>query len=321
MIGVFGAAGFLGRNVVLDLRSRGLQVRAVSRRFDDPAALLEAGAQVVQADLADSPAISAALAGVSHVIQLVSESGPGNGNSRLIQDLETSVLPQVRFLELCQQAGIHRVVFASSGGTVYGRPLSVPIQEDHPTRPLSSYGLTKLIVENYLALFTEGYGLNHVILRISNPYGPGQRFRNGQGLIANVIAHARDGTPVPVYGDGVAERDYIYVGDVCAAFHAALFRPEAVRQTVNIGSGIGRSVLEVLDAVEEMLGHPLARSHIPMRGTDVARSVLSIDRAATVLGWAPMTSFTDGLQRTLAFAGLLGEDPAALAATEAPPTP
>lgn len=272
----------------------------------------------MQADLADTPAISAALTGVSQVIQLVSESGPGNGNSRLIQDLETSVLPQVRFLELCQQAGVLRVVFASSGGTVYGRPLVVPIQEDHPTRPLSSYGLTKLILENYLALFTEGYGLNHVILRISNPYGPLQRFRNGQGLIANVIAHARDGTPVPVYGDGVAERDYVYVGDVCEAFHAALFRPEAVRQTVNIGSGIGRSVLEVLAAMEAMLGHPLARTHIPMRGTDVTRSVLSIDRAAAVLGWAPKTSFTDGLHKTLQFAGLLVDQPAEPGSAEGP---
>ena len=305
MIGVFGGAGFLGKNVVSYLRSQGLRVRAVSRQFDDPGLFDRLGAERVVADMEDYEALSRAMNGLSDVIQLVSNASPGHGNTRLIRDIETSLIPQVRFLELCQGNGIARVVFASSGGTIYGKPQTLPIAETHPTLPLSSYGLIKLVTEQYLTLFSQSYAMSHVVLRISNPYGPYQRFKNGQGLIANVISHCLDGTPVPVYGDGLAERDYVYVDDVSRAFYTALKRADAAGQTFNIGSGVGRSVVEVLDAIERILGRPIPRSHIPARSTDVDRSMLDISAARDRLGWEPEVGFEEGLRRTLAFSGLI----------------
>ena len=305
MIGIFGAAGFLGKNVVQYLHGQGLAVRAVSRKFEDTSVFDAMGVECVRADMLDAQAIGAAMNGLSDVIQLVSTASPGHGNSRLITDIETSLIPQVRFLELCQGAGISRVVFASSGGTVYGRPTQVPIPETHSTRPISSYGLIKVITEQYLSLFSQSFAMSHVNLRISNPYGPYQRFRNGQGLIANVIAHCVDGTPVPVYGDGRAERDYVYVDDVSAAFLSALKHPAAAGQTFNIGSGVGRSIVEVLDTIEQILGRPIPRNNIPARSTDVDKSVLDVTKAATELNWQPQVDFHEGLRRTLAFNGLI----------------
>ncbi|MDO9526710.1 MAG: NAD-dependent epimerase/dehydratase family protein [Gemmobacter sp.] len=305
MIGVFGGAGFLGKNVVTYLRAQGLQVRAVSRQFDDPDLFDRIGAERVIADLQDYESLSRAMNGLSDVIQLVSTASPGHGNTRLIRDIETSLIPQVRFLELCQGNGVARVVFASSGGTIYGKPQMLPIPESHPTLPLSSYGLIKLVTEQYLKLFSQSFAMSHVAMRISNPYGPYQRFKNGQGLIANVIAHCLDGTPVPVYGDGLAERDYIYVDDVSTAFYSALRKSDVGGQTFNIGSGVGRSVIEVLDTIEHLMGKKIPRSHIPARSTDVDRSMLDISAARDRLGWEPTVGFEEGLRRTLAFAGLI----------------
>jgi UDP-glucose 4-epimerase len=305
VVGVFGAAGFLGRSLVHDLVSRGAQVRAVSRSFADWGPDLFPDVMRIAAELSDQTVMTAALSGVTHVVQLASDASPGFGNSQLVRDLETSVIPHIAFLDLCQKMGVRRVVFASSGGTIYGRPAQLPIPETHPTRPLNSYGLTKLVIESYIALYSETSGLDHVILRISNPFGPYQRFRKGQGLVPNVIAHLLDETPVPIYGDGMDQRDYVFIDDVCTAFQAALFHRDAVRQTLNIGSGTGSSVLDVLGIMESLLHRPIPRRSVQGRSTDVARSILDIGRAKVVLGWAPQVSLTSGLQRTLAAARLL----------------
>jgi UDP-glucose 4-epimerase len=305
MIGVFGAAGFIGKNVVRHLRQEGHKVRAVSRTFDDTAFFTELGVECVTADMLVADQVDLAMKGLSDVIQLVSTVGPGHGNGRLIKDIETSLIPQVSFLELCQGNGIGRVVFASSGGTVYGRPVSLPISEAHQTKPINSYGMIKLATEQYLNLFSQNYSMTSVILRISNPFGPWQRFRNGQGLIANVLSHYVQGMPVPVYGDGKAERDYVYVDDVSAAFLAALKVPAAAGEVFNIGSGVSRSVMDVLTAMEDLLGKPISRSHIPARSTDVDRSMLDVTKAKKVLNWEPRVTFEEGLRNTLQFAGLL----------------
>ena len=190
-----------------------------------------------------------------------------------------NVVPQVRFARDCAAAGIERLVFISSGGTVYGTPNRVPIDEDHPLAPLNSHGLTKLMVEQYLGLIARTRGLDSVILRVSNPFGPRQAFRKGQGLIPAILERHRQGLPVQVFGDGSAQRDYIYVGDVIDAILAALRLPQARGGIFNIGSGEARSVLEIVAAVEARLGTRLDREHAPVRASDVEVNVLDIRRA------------------------------------------
>lgn len=306
MIGVFGATGFIGRNVVQYLSAQGLKVRAISWAFKDDFLANLPGVECVVSDMRDTTSVSIAMDGLDGAVQLVSTTGPGFGNSNLVKDIENSLIPQIRFLEMCQLRGVGKVIFASSGGTVYGKPTEVPIKESHSTRPVSSYGIIKLTTEKYLELFAQNYALPYVVLRIANPYGPHQTFRNGQGLIANIISHCKDGTPIPVFGEGLAQRDYIYVEDVCRAFHMALVNPNANGAAINIGSGQGISILQVLAQMEALLGQPLPRHYVPARSTDVDISVLDIALADKILGWRPQVNFDEGLRRTLAFAGMLG---------------
>jgi UDP-glucose 4-epimerase len=304
---VVGANGFIGRHVVARLAAEGLPVRAISRRFDPEfeTGPLAARVAFVEADIRDPFASVAALEGVSAVLQLVSTSSPGLRNDYLEADITDNVIPQVRFARDALAAGVERYVFLSSGGAVYGRPRAVPIPEDHPLDPLSSHGVTKLACEKYLGLLAATAGLEAVVLRVSNPFGPGQVFRKGQGLVPAILERQARGQPVTIFGDGSARRDYVYIGDVVDAVLAALRLPGIglgggpERGIFNVGSGEGRSVLEILAAVEARLGAPLAREHVPARASDVEVNVLAIDRARAVLGWTPATPFEAAMDRTL----------------------
>ena len=275
-------------------------MRAVSRRFDaDFEAAVGPGVEVVKADLRDPFACLAALEGVRDVLQLVSSSSPGLRNDYLEQDIADNVVPHVRFAQDCLASGVRRLVFLSSGGTVYGRPRYTPIDEAHPENPLSSHGATKLAVEKYLGLLAHTRGLEAVILRVSNPFGPGQMFRKGQGLIPAILEQHGRGRPVQIFGDGSARRDYLYIADLVAAIRAAFAVPAAAGGIFNIGSGEARSVLEVLAAIEARLGASVARVHLPARPSDVEVNVLAVGRARTVLGWAPATPFEDAMDLTV----------------------
>lgn len=300
MIGVYGANGFMGRHLVRRLARDGFKVRAISRHFSEN--FLEEhlpGVEFVRADFRDPLAMAPTLEGVEVVVQLISTSSPGLQNRFNVTDLNENVIPHVSFLQSAVDAKVGRYIFLSSGGTIYGPSASTPIREDAPTNPISSHGLTKLIIEKYIQMHGMVDALDYVVLRVSNPFGPGQVFRKGQGLIPAVLARQAQGLPVQIIGDGGARRDYIYIGDLVDALLAAISRPEASRTIVNVGSGVGRSVLEVVDAIERALGRDLPREHLGSRKTDVDTNVLSIDRARTALGWFPKMDFDKGLALTV----------------------
>lgn len=300
MYAVFGANGFIGRGVVARLVATGARVRAVSRRFDPGFEAAFGGrVEVVTADLRDPFGCRAALDGVEAVLQLVSSSSPGLGNDYLERDILDNVIPHVRLAVDCLTVGVRRHVFISSGGSVYGRPERLPLDERHRKRPLSSHGLTKLTVERYLELLAETRGFGSVVLRVANAFGPGQDFRKGQGLIPAILEHHRLGTPLSIFGDGSARRDFVFIDDVVDAVLAALTVPGAVGGVFNIGSGESRSVIEVIEAVEARLGAPVLRTHLPARESDVDVNVLDIGHAAAVLGWRPATSFAVAMDRTV----------------------
>lgn len=300
MIGVYGANGFIGRHVVKRLAERAVRVKAVSRHLDrDYFRAFEANVEAIEADFGDSLAMASSLQDVRTVVQLISTSSPGMQNLYNVSDIRDNVIPHVAFLQSCVAAGVQRYVFLSSGGTVYGRPDAVPIPESAANRPISSHGLTKLTVEKYIEMHGVVDGLEFVILRLSNPFGPGQLFRKAQGLIPAILARHSEGLPVRIIGDGETRRDYIFIDDVVDAIEAAIRSPAAANSILNIGSGEGRSVNEVVQAIESLLGVALAREHVPARPTDVDVNVLDIAKAAAVLDWTPSTSFAEGLTRTL----------------------
>ena len=187
------------------------------------------------------------------------------GNAHLISDLMLNVVPHVTFIKSCIMADVQHFIFISSGGTVYGIPKEKPISENHPTEPLNSYGLGKLVVEHYLKMLSRGTRLGFTTLRVSNPFGPGQTSQKGQGLIPAVLKQFAAGSSVNVLGNGQSERDYIYIEDVIDAIVTCL-EHEPLNDVFNIGSGHGRTVLQVVNAIEHLLGRKIERqfvNHVP----------------------------------------------------------
>lgn len=299
MIGIFGANGFVGRSLLRRFSNLGWPVRAVSRRFD-PALRDELSGTVefVKADIGDQDAITASLHGLDVVVQLAASSSPALHVPRVESAILDDVVPQLAFMQAAVDEGVRRYVFASSGGTVYGAQDTTPIPEEASTAPICLHGLNKLTIEHHLRMHEFVDGLEVTILRIANAFGPGQQVRRGQGLIPAILDSIAAGLPVRVVGDGMAVRDYVFIDDVAEAFAAAVANPRAAG-IVNVGSGRGRTVNEVIKAVERELRMPIKRSHLPARRTDVAASVLDIAKAARQLGWSPRTDFHTGLRETI----------------------
>jgi UDP-glucose 4-epimerase len=299
VIGVFGANGFIGRHLVRRLLSAGLKTVAFGREFpDDFHHAVGSGVETRRIDINNELETHTLLHDITHVVQLINSSNPAMGNRHLVGDLKSNVIPHVSFIESCIMADVKHFIFISSGGTVYGIPKSTPITENHPTEPLNSYGLGKLTVEHYLAMLSRGTRLGFSTLRVSNPFGPGQTSQKGQGLIPEVLKQSASGTPINILGNGQSERDYIYIQDVIDAILSCLGR-EPLNDVVNIGSGKGRTVLEVVETIEQVLGYRIERHFVEPRSTDTPRNVLDISKAKSILKWAPQTEFRDAVRLTV----------------------
>jgi len=216
----------------------------------------------------------------------------------IVPDIRENIVPQVAFIQSCIKHGVKSFTFLSSGGTVYGRTPTVPIAEDHATRPLNSYGMTKLVTEQYLQMLCRGTNMRFNILRVANPYGPGQLGIRGQGLIGTIIQKTAKREPIQIFGDGSSARDYIYIDDTVEAIVRAV-NTGGTDDIINIGSGEGRSILDVMDALEHAMGIKIEKEYIDYRFTDTSVNILDISKSKEKLKWNPSTSFTDGISKTV----------------------
>lgn len=298
---VLGGNGFIGSNVVRGLLAAGHAVRVLDLRR---APALEPGPgrlEIVEGDFTNRSLTDRALDGAKAVVHLASVTLPQTGTDDPVYDVTENLVGTLRMLECCATRGVRRVVFSSSGGTVYGRLRQIPVPEDHPQDPINSYGIVKLGIEKYLQLFAHLGRLDPIILRISNPFGPGQFTRGAQGAVAVALGALARGEAFHLWGDGSVVRDFIYVDDVVRAFLAALDMPRGEPLVFNIGSGRGTSLAEILEACQRVTGRTLRIARHPARPIDVPVSVLDCSRAAAVLGWAPKTSLDAGLASTWAW--------------------
>ena len=191
-----------------------------------------------------------------------------------------------------------RVVFASSGGTVYGILASTPADEYHVTRPRCAYGVSKLTAEKYLTLYHDLWGLDCVALRIGNAYGPGQKTGRNFGAISTFAASAAKGEAITIFGDGSVTRDYIFIDDLIEAVIAA-GNHRGGPTVMNIGSGTGKSLNDIIGVLGEICADQIKTRYVRGRDLDVPVSVLDISLAKAVLQWEPRTSFENGVGATL----------------------
>lgn len=292
---IIGAGGFIGANLCVALRSRVLHLRAFGRRMIFPEALK--GIEWIQGDFRDPTVHQTILAGCSTLIHLVSATNPADSNVNMVADLEANVISTLHLLNSCRGHEVKRIVFISSGGTIYGIPRQIPTPEESTLEPITAYGVSKATIERYLHLHAHLYGLEYLTLRVSNPYGPYQRASKGQGIVATVLRKALRDEAVEIWGDGSIVRDYLHVDDVTCAISAAIAYRGSYR-TFNIGSGEGRSVNELIALIEEAVERPVRRIYKAGRKIDVERSVLNIQRARDELKWTPATDIVTGLRQT-----------------------
>jgi UDP-glucose 4-epimerase len=288
----------MGSHLLEALLEEGCNVRVFDRVRNWPDASSRSGTEFFEGDFGNLAQLSAALEGCRTVFHLLATSLPKTSNDDPVRDLETNLVATVRFLDLARRNNVEKIIFASSGGTVYGPPTALPISEDHQTKPVCSYGIHKLAIEYYLDLYHRLHGLDHCVLRVSNAYGERQRPDTSQGAVTVFLDRALRGQDIEVWGDGSAVRDYVYVKDVARAFCQAARYSGAVK-TFNIGSGQGVSVNELILSIEALLGEPVSRRYLPGRPFDVPVNVLDISLAATHLDWRPRHTLRDGLCLTL----------------------
>lgn len=233
------------------------------------------------------------------IVHLASSTVPATASEDPIQDVQTNLVGTLRLLqELRKKAARPRLLFASSGGAVYGRPQYVPLCEAHPTMPMGAYGATKLAIEHHLRIEEAQHGLPCRILRLSNPYGEWQQPHGVQGVIAVFAHRALNAQPLDVWGDGSVVRDFVYAADVGYAFAAAA-RHEGETRIFNIGGGAGHSVNDIVHTLEQLLGHAVERRVFPARPFDPPVNVLDILRAQNELFWKPTMAFEDGVAKSV----------------------
>ncbi|MGY2133411.1 NAD-dependent epimerase/dehydratase family protein [Hymenobacter sp. HD11105] len=297
---VIGGSGFVGQAVVQDLlQHTDRDVVIVGRK--PMVSHLPARVRYVQNPSgASDELLSKILSEVDEVVDLAYATVPQTSFQNPVNDILVNLPEAVRLFEHATQWSLRKFVWVSSGGTVYGHAQQVPLTEDHPTNPVSPYGITKLAIEKYAHLYYCSTQLPIVCVRPSNAYGEGQRVYAGQGFIGTAIASLLDHRTLDLFGDEGTIRDYLHIKDMARGIVAALTDGH-VGQVYNIGSGIGhsnRQVLEILEPLARTIGMPL-RLHVhPERPFDVKVNVLDSTKLYAHTNWKPLLTFEQGIRQT-----------------------
>jgi UDP-glucose 4-epimerase len=295
-----GGAGFIGSHVADQLLACGHDVAIVDDLSSGKKENIPEGAVFYEQDIRD---------GCAEVFEefkpdALSHQGAQMDVRRSVRepdfDADVNVLGTLRLLESCVRYGVRRVVFASTGGAVYGEQREFPALEDHLQYPISPYGVSKLAGERYLHFYHTQYGLPYTALRYANVYGPRQDPHGEAGVVAIFCGNLAAGRGSTINGSGEQTRDYVYVEDVARANVLAL-ETDAPSGAYNVGTGIETSVNELYEILREASGRDLQPAHGPAKQGEQLRSSVNPTAAARILGWRPETNLAAGLKRTLSF--------------------
>ena len=297
---VTGGNGFIASHLVDALSSSGNRTTVLDM-YPRPYGDLPEGVKFIQGNLQDVHLIRRTIE--DGQIEIVYHAAWATIHESALKDpvgdVEVNLIPTIALLNTCLEARIKRVIFMSSGGTVYGMPEELPISESHPTNPINAYGITKLMVEKYLQMFHHLHGMEYVILRPSVPYGPRQNPFHRQGVVPIFINKALMGEPITIFGDGEVIRDFFYIDDLTRALVASKdigFDPQSV--TFNLGGMVPYSLNSLVEKIESVLGVRMEKRYEPPRKFDVPQLLLDTSLARARLDWQPTVPLETGIRHT-----------------------
>lgn len=294
---VTGGAGFIGSHLVDILLKQGEEVYIVDDLSTGKLENLNPAASFYKMDICD-PGLGDLIRSIRAevVFHLAAQVSVPRSLEDPCKDTRVNVLGTVNLLEACVKVGVKRVIFSSSAA-VYGMPQYLPVDEDHPLLIFSPYGASKAAGEEYLRLYHHLYGLEYVILRYANVFGPRQN-NTGEGGVVSLFAQAmRDGLPFSIYGDGEQTRDFIYVKDVVKANQAALLCNPGI--TVNVSTQKATSINNLANLMKRIGNSSSAINYKPERPGDISASILCNSRAKEILHWEPVFTLEEGLRKML----------------------
>ena len=297
---ITGGAGFIGSHTADVLLSQGFAVRVLDNLSNGKRANLNASAladgrlSFIDGDVRDAAVVDAAVTGVDAVMHLAAQVSVPRSVADPVESSTHNIAGFLNVLDAVRRHKTPRMVYASSAA-VYGVPEALPLTEANTAKPLSPYGLEKLINDQYAALYRELYGVSSVGMRYFNVYGPRQDPKSPYAGVISKFADGLEGaSPLRVFGDGSQTRDFIYVGDVARANALAL--QSDVTGVLNVGTGTSVTLLDLIDAMKEAFGKPAEVRHEPPATGDIAHSATNPARLKQTLGWQPATTFVQGLR-------------------------
>lgn len=301
---LLGGAGFIGTNLVKELAGNAdNRITVVDRKpefFQNIISMQLSNVSIVESGLSAETDYEALIKGQDIVYHLFSTTVPTTSNQAISEELKANVILSANLFEACVHQQVQKVVFLSSGGTVYGKEAKCPLGENTPTNPITSYGVQKVTIEKLLYLYHYMHGLDYRIIRLANPYGPYQRPNGVLGAITTFTYKALKGEEIQVYGDGSVMRDFIFIDDAVRGILKIVDGNDR-HHTFNLGCGYGTSIKCVLETIERTLNIPMKVTYTEARRVDVPVNYLDIKRFETAFGALDPQSLEDGIRKTAQF--------------------
>ena len=295
---VTGGAGFIGSHVVDALISAGYEVVVVDDLSTGNLANLNPAATFYQVDIR-SPQLAEVFEKErpAYVDHHAAQMDVRRSIADPLFDAEVNVIGSINLIECCRRYGVKRLIYISTGGAVYGEPEYLPCDEAHPVNPICPYGASKHTVEHYLYMYQQNYGLDYIVLRYPNVYGPRQDPHGEAGVVAIFTGQMLAGGQVVINGDGEQQRDFVYVED-CAQANLMAMTSQNANQIYNLGYGRGTTVNEIFTTLKKITGYQPHAIHGPAKVGETRQIYLDATKAQKELGWKPTVDLEEGLQRT-----------------------
>lgn len=298
---VTGGAGFIGSHVVDACLEAGHEVAVVDDLSTGRLSNVNEASDLYQVDIRDEESLRLVFESVQPdaICHLAAKADVRESMEKPIEYAQVNILGSLNLLQLARTYNVKKIVYASTGGAVYGEPEYLPADEDHPINPLDPYGASKHQVEHYLYIYRKHFGIDYTTLRFANVYGPRQDPLGEAGVVAIWTGQMLNGDQAVIYGSGEQERDFVYVGDIARANVLALTRGSG--QIINLGSGVGTSINDLFQLLKDVADYQDGVRYGPAKAGEVFRIYITNERAKEVLGWTPTVTLKEGLEKTVAY--------------------